>query len=1570
MRARKTQGLPTEHFGHHAYTIYTYRGYPFKPEGHVECLLNPAWAAREHYRPRSGDTCAAFYRRLLELDGVGTFYAGQVVADCKFLPPLSAAPDVMDFAVPGPGSERGLARVLGKPLDYYKNREDLWQRDFQKLREQLAPQIEQILGAPLSASDFQSALCETDKLERYRVDHRELQLYTPFGEATLISRPRRTKPKPIEAPTPIKAPPAAKPGSPHPASTPVTLRHARFLYLARRYIVPVTSKTEGLRLCFDIEADGLLDAATKIHCIVVADLDSDQINAYGPEQVDDALAHLARADYLTGHNIAGYDVSLLRRLHNWTPSPGCVVVDTLIASRLILPNLFDLDQQAAAMGDPSLGKLTGGHSLAVWGRRLGMPKLGTDIEVWSQWTPEIQERCVSDVRLTKVLWQFLQPDGQPTEALTLEHRVATICEQITADGIPFDVKAAEQRRQQWTERRAGLEGELRTQFPQVENWNSRSQIAALLMSRGWEPERRTKKTGQPAIDDETLESLPQLYPELKGLAEHYILGRRLGQLANGKQAWLRSIGADGRIHGGLIHIGTPHSRAAHIHPNIAQVPNPKKGKPFAHECRALFQTDDDCVFVTCDQAGLQDRGFAHYLAAFDSGAYAKAYAGGLDPHWTAVQALGLVPPGTERNKENKLHASLREGCKSWRYGFLFGMGTTRSGIILRNTVKTADPTAALTRQLFGATDPPSENALKRVGTEALGKFIKATPGLGQLRHSLEAQGRTGWLPGLDGRRVPIRALYTVLNYAVTSAEAIICKRWLVNVYDELHARFRYGRDGDVVIVGWIHDELVCCCRPEIADQVGELMVHFAKEAGEHYKFNLPLDASYSIGRSWAGDAVPEKSERQPETPVDHGHDRDDHHDKDHPDDELEHEHELDREDYSAQDRDDGSERDDNDSEDGDDRPPWVSPTIVEITHGNPEFAAILAALRSEDRATVRANRAEKPEGVPKANGGDTRSGLETSRGNGFDKAAGNYSERPSEQHAEKPFAPVHNRLLSKGYLPARDFDFTLPGSSAPLYCERRYELRPGIEPSEALPRKTSRYFHTVDGQCLNGTGARRIIFNWPAILAAGPGATVFVTEGANKSAPLNAAGLIATAAPYHAWSDECTGALRGYHVFYLEDRDYPGKDGKRGAEKLSADAREKLTPVAASFRIVPALHLWQNLGRTGEPPHGWDVKDWLEAGGNPAKLIGICCELPIEGAAPAIINIGAWDEQPIPDQEWAVPERFPLRQTALLSGEGGEGKSYVLLHLCTAHALGRDWFGTEPRPGPAIFIDAEDDAAVLHRRCAALVEHYGVRFSDLAVGLKLVSLVGEDAVFAAPARRNGIIEQTGRYRWLLELAGDLKPVMIGIASSADVFAGNEIDRAQVRQFVQLLTRIAIASNGAVILITHPSLTGIASGSGLSGSTQWHNSVRARAVMSTVKSSGDDGPADGSLRQIEFRKNNYGPISATHFVRWKNGLFLPAEGIHSMDAAERATKAEEVFVTLLRRFTEQKQTVYPNPGRSYAPARFAEHPEAQGISKKEFAQAMQRLLDAKMVEIRSWGPPSRAVQYLVPVGDPQ
>jgi RecA-family ATPase len=345
-------------------------------------------------------------------------------------------------------------------------------------------------------------------------------------------------------------------------------------------------------------------------------------------------------------------------------------------------------------------------------------------------------------------------------------------------------------------------------------------------------------------------------------------------------------------------------------------------------------------------------------------------------------------------------------------------------------------------------------------------------------------------------------------------------------------------------------------------------------------------------------------------------------------------------------------------------------------------------------------------------------------------------------------------------------------------------------------------------------------------------------------------------------------------------------------------------------------------------------------------------ELTEEAPRPPLpfLNIAAWDNEPIPQQEWAVFNRFPLRQTVLFSGEGAAGKSTIGLHLCATHVLGRDWLNGLPEPGPALFIETEDGADVLHRRLASIASHCAVPFSELAKsGLHLMSLAGQDAVVAAPSR-SGKIEPTSLFNQLLQAAGDIKPKAIVIASSANVYAGSEIDRSQVQQFISLLTRMAMLANGTVHLISHPSLTGINSGSGISGTTQWHNAVRARYYLQSAKPKPDEQP-DSDLREMSFKKNNYGPVSETIVLRYQDGLFLPVPGMTSLDKLAQEAKADDIFLTLLTRLNGENRFVSANKGPTYAPAKFSLEDEAKqtGLNGKAFEAAMTRLFKAKKIE---------------------
>jgi RecA-family ATPase len=341
------------------------------------------------------------------------------------------------------------------------------------------------------------------------------------------------------------------------------------------------------------------------------------------------------------------------------------------------------------------------------------------------------------------------------------------------------------------------------------------------------------------------------------------------------------------------------------------------------------------------------------------------------------------------------------------------------------------------------------------------------------------------------------------------------------------------------------------------------------------------------------------------------------------------------------------------------------------------------------------------------------------------------------------------------------------------------------------------------------------------------------------------------------------------------------------------------------------------------------------------------------------IDMSNWDNEPVPNQEWAVFNRIPKRQCVLFSGEGGMGKSTEGLHLCAAHVLGRDWLGAMPELGPAIFVDAEDEQKVLHYRSAGITKHYQVKFADLIKdGLHLLSLFGQDAVMATVGR-NGIVEPTPLYKQLFAAAGDIKPVMMCIAASANVYAGSEIERSQVQQFVGLLTRIAIAANGSVVLISHPSQTGITTDSGISGSTQWHNAVRARFYLKGIKSENGE-PPDNDLREIVFKKNNYGPASENIVVRYQNGLFLPVAGAASLDKLAQEQRAMEVFSSLLARFTRENRNVGASVGASYAPALFAREEEAKklGLTSKQLEAAMRQLFKDEKIWNEPYGRPAR------------
>jgi RecA-family ATPase len=347
------------------------------------------------------------------------------------------------------------------------------------------------------------------------------------------------------------------------------------------------------------------------------------------------------------------------------------------------------------------------------------------------------------------------------------------------------------------------------------------------------------------------------------------------------------------------------------------------------------------------------------------------------------------------------------------------------------------------------------------------------------------------------------------------------------------------------------------------------------------------------------------------------------------------------------------------------------------------------------------------------------------------------------------------------------------------------------------------------------------------------------------------------------------------------------------------------------------------------------------------------------------IDLARYDTEPIPEREWGVRDRFPRRNVVLLSGEGGIGKSIVLLQLGVAHVLGRDWLRSLPEPGPVLAVNCEDEATELVRRLQPIVGNYHAKFSDVDRDLHTVSLADCDPLLAAPDR-SGRIMATPLYAELIEKARTVQPICTIIDNVADVFGGSEIDRCQVRQFVGLMRQIALASGGYVIMSAHPSLTGIASKSGLSGSTQWHNSMRARAYLRPGSS--EDGQSS-STRVLEFMKSNYSRLAEQIELQWSNGLYVPVRAPSAPEQATWDAEAEAMFLTLLQKATHKGVNVSAKPtANNYAPTVFAGEPAAKAarINRDHFAAALDRLIEIGSIIAESYGPQSRRATRIVNV----
>lgn len=601
-------------------------------------------------------------------------------------------------------------------------------------------------------------------------------------------------------------------------------------------------------LLFDLESDGLIPEMTRIHCLVIKDVETKAVFKFANDGVRNDIEVglkmlMTEANSglgIAGHNVISFDVPAIQKLFPWFQIDRTKVFDTMVCSRLIWTNLKDLDLPLLKRkGIPGL--LYGTHKLEAWGYRLGILKgdYGKQEDAWAVYTPEMLEYCAQDVEVTEALYLKIISKNYSVEAIRLEHEVMWLMAKMMRNGYPFNVDAAKDLYAKLSARRYEIEQTLKDIFgwwyakdgktfvPKAGNrknnytagcevtkvkqvWfnpASRKHIAnRLIKLYGWKPEEFTDG-GDPKVDEEILKELK--YPNIDVLVEYLTVDKRISQLAEGDWGWLKAE-KDGVIYGYINPNGAVTGRATHSFPNIGQVP--ACDKPYGPECRALFGPPPGWVQVGADASGLELRCLGHFMAPFDGGEYIKLVTTG-DVHTANQHAAGLPS---------------RNNAKTFIYAFLYGAGDEKIGSIVGKGAKE--------------------------GKKLKSKFLSNTPALKLLREAVvDKAKKVKKLTGLDKRILHIRSDHAALNTLLQSAGAILCKKWIV-LWEEamLDLGYKHGWDGDFALMAWVHDEIQVACRtPEIAEVVSRVAVECVAKAGDYFNFRCPLTGEAKTGMNWA-----------------------------------------------------------------------------------------------------------------------------------------------------------------------------------------------------------------------------------------------------------------------------------------------------------------------------------------------------------------------------------------------------------------------------------------------------------------------------------------------------------------------------------------------------------------------------------------------------------------------------------------------------------------------------------------------------------------------------------------------
>lgn len=624
-----------------------------------------------------------------------------------------------------------------------------------------------------------------------------------------------------------------------------------------------------MRVCFfDLEANGLFDSVSHVHCGVFKNKETKEVVKFRPDEIPAMLKFMDTVDVLIGHNMIGYDLPVLKKVYGYEYKGK--KVDSLIMSRLLDP------KRQVPFNCPN--KKTGPHSIEAWGWRVGRGK--PEHNDWAQFSEAMLHRCTEDVEILELVYNALMKEAKETPGSwkdafllsfklfenlqkqeeygwlvdreymlkcisQLDHWIRRIDAVITPN-LPPVLEIDEQKvkgeykyvkepflksgkysqsSSRWI-LDVGLDADSRPivgPFCRIHfrptDLNSNAETKAYLLSEGWEP--LEWNTGDDGERTSPKMSKDDPFDGINGKVGKLVARRvQCRQRKSIIEGLINLIRPDGRI-SSVVNTLAVTGRATHR--NIVNIP--KASSFYGKQMRKIFTSAPGKVLVGTDSDQCQLRMLGGRMG---DPLYIKALVNGDKSKGTDVHSL----------TRNVGELESRDIAKNVMYCLLFGGGDVKLG-------KTAK-------------QPGNGKQLRE-------KLYQGFDGLGELMDMLKEQWKAtakkrynaafrrmeyydGYIIGLDGRPICVPNEHQLLVYLLQSDEAIMMAAAYNKANKELEKRYTYGKDYGFVC--WYHDEFTIECDEAIADDVKRISEQAIVWAGSFYKIKCPHVGDGKIGENW------------------------------------------------------------------------------------------------------------------------------------------------------------------------------------------------------------------------------------------------------------------------------------------------------------------------------------------------------------------------------------------------------------------------------------------------------------------------------------------------------------------------------------------------------------------------------------------------------------------------------------------------------------------------------------------------------------------------------------------------